>query len=180
LLKAIAEQDALAIREIARCVKRDVRAVRSDIHALLRSLHPSAGQRRRPYQRTFRQTPRLSRQYSCSKLSKGARQDTRAKGRRRELVVSAISVFEIVTLERRGRIAFKTSVTEWLTDVRRLPELTIHPVTAEIAERAGSLGEVFPGDPADRIIAATALVLGAALITHDTKLLGVPNLETIW
>jgi PIN domain nuclease of toxin-antitoxin system len=117
---------------------------------------------------------------SGSKLSKRARRVTRAKGRRRELVVSAISVFEIVTLEWRGRIAFKTQATEWLTDVRRLPELTVHPVTAEIAERAGGLGDVFPVDPADRIIAATALVLGAALITHDAKLLGVPNLETIW
>jgi PIN domain nuclease of toxin-antitoxin system len=117
---------------------------------------------------------------SGSKLSKRARQVTRAKGRRRELVVSAISVFEIVTLERRGRIVFKTSATEWLTVVRRLPELTIHPVTPEIAERAGGLEDMFPGDPADRIIAATALVLSAALITHDTKLLGVPCLETIW
>ncbi len=117
---------------------------------------------------------------SGSKLSKKARQVTRAKGRRCELVASAISVFEIVTLARRGRIEFKTSATEWLADVRALPELSIHPVTAEIAERAGGLGDAFSGDPADRIIAATALVLGAALITHDTKLLGVPNLETIW
>jgi PIN domain nuclease of toxin-antitoxin system len=117
---------------------------------------------------------------SGSKLSKKALQITRAKARRRELVVSAISVFEITTLERRGRIAFKTSVTEWLADLRKLPELSVHPVTMDIAERAGGLGEAFPGDPADRMIAATALVLGAALITHDTKLRGVPNLETIW
>ena len=117
---------------------------------------------------------------SGSKLSKKALQITRAKARRRELVVSAISIFEIVTLERRGRIAFKTSAAEWLADLRKLPELTIHPVTGDIAERAAGLGDAFPGDPADRIIAATALVLDAALITHDTKLLEVPNLETVW
>jgi PIN domain nuclease of toxin-antitoxin system len=117
---------------------------------------------------------------SGSRLSRKARQVARLQGRRRELVASAISLFEIVALERRGRIEFRTSATEWLTDVRALPELGIQPVTAEIAERAGGLGEVFSGDPADRIIAATALVLGAALITHDPKLLGVPNLRTIW
>ena len=117
---------------------------------------------------------------SGSKLSKRARQVIRAEARRRELSVSAISVFEIVTLERQGRIAFKTSAVEWLADLRRLPELIIHPVTGDIAERAGGLGNAFPGDPADRIIGATALVLGAALITHDTKLLDVPNLETVW
>jgi PIN domain nuclease of toxin-antitoxin system len=42
-------------------------------------------------------------------------------------VASAISVFEIVTFERRGRLAFKIPVTEWLAHLRKLPELTIHP-----------------------------------------------------
>jgi PIN domain nuclease of toxin-antitoxin system len=115
-----------------------------------------------------------------SKLSKKARLAARAKARRRELVVSAISVFEIVTLERRGRLAFRMPVGQWLADLRKLPELIIHPVTDEVAERAGGLGDAFPGDPADRIICATALILGAPLITHDTKLLDLPNLVTLW
>ena len=117
---------------------------------------------------------------SGSKLSKKARQVTRAEGRRGELVACAISIFEIVTLERRGRLAFKRSVGEWLADVRQLPELHVHPVTDEIAERAGGFGEAFPQDPADRLIAATALVLGVPLITQDTKLRAVPNLSTVW
>ncbi len=117
---------------------------------------------------------------SGSRLSRKARQATQASARRRELLVSAVSVFEIVTLERRGRIAFKVSVREWLTDLQMLPELSIHPITAEIAERAGGFGDVFPGDPADRMIAATALVLGAALVTHDKKLREVPGLRTVW
>lgn len=117
---------------------------------------------------------------SGAKLSKKARQVVQANSRRRELIVSAISIFEIITLERRGRVAFKTGANEWLADLRKLPELTIHPVTAEIAERAGGLGDVFPGDPADRIIAATALELDTALVTHDTKLRGVPSLVTVW
>jgi PIN domain nuclease of toxin-antitoxin system len=117
---------------------------------------------------------------SGAKLSKKARQATRAEGRRRELVASAISIFEIVTLERRGRLAFKSSVSEWLADLRKLPELRIHPITDEIAERAAGLGDVFPADPADRMIAATALVLGIPLVTQDTKLQSVPNLSTVW
>jgi PIN domain nuclease of toxin-antitoxin system len=115
-----------------------------------------------------------------SKLSKNARQATRAESRRRELVASAISVFEILTLERRGRLEFKTPAAEWLANLRKLPEMTIHPVTDEIAERAGGLEEAFPGDPADRLIAATALVLGVSLVTQDTKLRAVPNLPTVW
>jgi len=117
---------------------------------------------------------------ASSKLSKKARQATRAESRRRELVASAISVFEIVTLERRGRLAFKIPVSEWLANLRKLPELAIHPITDEIAERAGALGEVFPGDPGDRLIAATSLVLGVPLVTQDTKLRDVASLSTIW
>jgi PIN domain nuclease of toxin-antitoxin system len=113
-------------------------------------------------------------------LSRRARQITRSESRRRGLVVSAISVFEIVTLERRGRIAFKIPASEWLADLRSLPELTIHPISDQIAERAGALGEVFPGDPADRLIAATSLVLGVPLVTQDTRLRRVPNLSTVW
>lgn len=37
LLKAMAGQDAMAIREVARRLKRDVRAVHSDVHALLKA-----------------------------------------------------------------------------------------------------------------------------------------------
>ena len=117
---------------------------------------------------------------ASSKLSKKARQVTRAEFRRRELVASAISIFEIVTLERRGRVAFKISLSEWLVNLRKLPELTIHPITDEIAERAGALGESFPGDPGDRLIAATSLVLAAPLVTQDAKLRQVPNLSTVW
>lgn len=114
------------------------------------------------------------------KLSRKARQATAAESRRGALVASAISVFEIITLERRGRLVFKTPAVEWLANLRRLPELTIQPITDQIAERAGGLGEVFPGDAADRLIAATALVLGVPLVTQDTKLREVPSLSTLW
>jgi len=115
-----------------------------------------------------------------SKLSKKARQAVKASARRRELVASAFSIFEIATLERRGRIALKISADEWFNSLRILPELTIQPVTDEIAERAGAFGDVFPGDPGDRLIAATALVLDVPLITADTKLREIPSLTTIW
>lgn len=117
---------------------------------------------------------------ATSKLSKKARQAATAAARRRELVASAISFFEIATLECRGRLKLKIPASEWFVHLRVLPELTIQPVTDEIAERAGALGDVFPGDPADRLIAATALVLDVPLITYDTKLREVPGLTTIW
>ncbi|TLZ09675.1 MAG: type II toxin-antitoxin system VapC family toxin [Gammaproteobacteria bacterium] len=82
----------------------------------------------------------------ASKLSRKARQALRVHARRRELIVSAITVFEIVTLERRGRLQFKRPLREWLADLRKLPEIAVYPVTDVVAERAGGLRD--PTTPA--------------------------------
>ena len=94
--------------------------------------------------------------------------------------VSAISILEIATLARRGRLQFSVPVETWLADVRLLPELRIAPVTADIAQLAGGFGDELPGDPADRIIVATALTLSAPLVTADTKLRTHKGLHTVW
>ncbi len=114
------------------------------------------------------------------KLSRKARQSLAQHGKRSELLVSSITFFEITTLERRGRLRFRIAASEWIAQVRFLPEYRIEPLTDDIAERAGQFGDAFPGDPADRFIAATALLRGVALVTHDEKLRGTRNLKTIW
>src|SRR2546430_1451268 len=48
------------------------------------------------------------------------------------------------------------------------------------AELAGSFDEAFPGDPADRIIAATAIALGFKLVTADARLRRAPQLQAVW
>lgn len=116
----------------------------------------------------------------AKKLSRKARQALEQHSKRNELLIASISVFEIATLERRGRLRFSISAAEWLARVRRLPEFRVEPLSDDIAERAGQFGDAFPGDPADRMIAATALVLGVPLVTHDEKLRGIEYLKTIW
>ena len=113
-------------------------------------------------------------------LSRKARQALKEHARREELLIASISVFEITSLERRGRLRFKMSASEWLAQVRRLPEFRIEPLTDAIAERAGQFGDAFPGDPADRMIAATALLRGVPLVTHDDRLRRIEYLKTIW
>lgn len=97
-----------------------------------------------------------------------------------EIVASTISVLEIVTAVRRGRLQVTVPVEQWLADMRSIPELRMEPVSADIAALAGSLPEPMHGDPADRIIAATATTLGAALVTADDRLRALPALQTIW
>ena len=114
------------------------------------------------------------------KLSRNAVQALRQHAGRNELLVSSVSFFEITTLERRGRLRFNMPAAAWLANVRRLPEYQLEPLTDDIAERAGQFGDAFPGDPVDRMIAATDPVLNASLVTHDDRLREIQFLQTIW
>jgi len=96
------------------------------------------------------------------------------------VIASAISAFEIATAVRRGRLDLGVSLDRWFADLAVLPELRFQPVTEDIARIAGSFDRSVPGDPADRIIAATAIALGAKLVTADARLRAVPQLQTIW
>src|SRR5438445_202687 len=54
------------------------------------------------------------------------------------------------------------------------------PISAGIAQLAGSFDDAAPGDPADRIIAATAIALESKLVTADRRLRRTPRLEAVW
>lgn len=96
------------------------------------------------------------------------------------VLASTISAFEIATAVRRGRLDLGVPLAQWFADLATLPELRLEPVTEQIARTAGSFDQSVPGDPADRIIAATAIALGAKLVTADARLRGVPQLQTVW
>ena len=113
-------------------------------------------------------------------LSAIARKAIQTGARQRAVVASAISIFEIATAVRRLRLVLNTPLESWLAALGALPELRIEPVTAEIAATAGGFDDEMPGDPADRIIAATALVLRAKLVTADERLRTAARLQTIW
>lgn len=115
-----------------------------------------------------------------AKLSARARRAAKTGAAGKGLAVSAISIFEISTLVRRGRLELGVEPDRWLAALRSLPELLIEPVSADVAWEAGALEAALPGDPADRIIAATARALHARLITADAKLRSASVIETIW
>jgi PIN domain nuclease of toxin-antitoxin system len=96
------------------------------------------------------------------------------------LTVSAITVFEIATAVRRQRLELESPLGQWLADLRSLPDLSFEPVNLEIAQLAGGFEENVPGDPADRIIIATALTLGAKLVTADQRLRSAPHISVVW
>lgn len=114
------------------------------------------------------------------RLSARARRAIRAATAKAPAVASAISVLEIATAVRRGRLELATPLENWLADLRLLPELRFEPVSVEIARRAGTFDASMPGDPADRIMAATAMVLHARLVTADEGLRRVAELRAVW
>jgi PIN domain nuclease of toxin-antitoxin system len=114
------------------------------------------------------------------KLPARTRRSCQQAARRRELAASAASILEIATLVRRERLRFRTSLEEWLAEVKLLPELTIAPITADIAAVAGSYGDSVHGDPADRLILATAQLSGATLATGDPAIRSMKLVRTVW
>ena len=114
------------------------------------------------------------------RLSAPALRAIKAAAKGGGVFASAISVMEIATAVRRGRLTLRVPFEQWQADLRSLPELRFEPVTAEIAALAGSFDGAMHGDPADRIIAATARTLGARLVTADERLRGLPDMVALW
>ncbi len=113
-------------------------------------------------------------------LSKGAKRAIEAAAKNDGVVASTITILEIATAVRRQRLELRQPLSAWLADVRNLPELRFEPVTADIAARAGTFDEAMPGDPADRLILATAAALGARLVSGDRKLHGNRHVDVVW
>lgn len=85
-----------------------------------------------------------------------------------ELAVAAISWFELAWLARHERIAVTVPIRSWLE--RLSSDLRTVSVSPAIADTAVALPSSFPGDPADRLIYATAVEQGWQLVTKDRRL----------
>jgi PIN domain nuclease of toxin-antitoxin system len=94
-----------------------------------------------------------------------------------ELAVAAISWFELAWLAKNERIAVTVPIRSWLE--RLAGQLRTIGITPAIVETAVSLPSSFPGDPADRLIYATAIEHGWQLITKDRKLRAHPHPRAI-
>ena len=85
-----------------------------------------------------------------------------------DLAVAAISWYELSWLGHNGRIALSIPVRSWIQEPSAPPRtIAISPA---IAETAAALPHSFPGDPADRIIYATAIETVLPLVTKDRAL----------
>lgn len=79
-----------------------------------------------------------------------------------------------------GRIRIVDTPTQWLRSLVAGMELSVREVSTDIAAVAAFLPPGFPSDPFDRLIAATAMVEKAALVTSDRRIQRSGVVETIW
>ena len=84
---------------------------------------------------------------------------------RGNLRLSIISVWEVAMLEAKGRLRFSMPCAQWVKSALETPGLKLVPLSPEIALESTVLPGKFHGDPADRMIVATARITGARLLT---------------
>lgn len=87
------------------------------------------------------------------------------------LRVSVISVWEVAMLEAKGRLTLATDCESWVREALSAPGIGMADLTPSVAISSTRLPGSFHGDPADRILVATARELGAVLLTADATIL---------
>ena len=86
---------------------------------------------------------------------------------RHELFISAISLWEAQVLHKKGRLELPLPFPDWLRRATDDRMLTVLPVDVEVILALDNLPKTFHGDPADRLIVATARAHSLSLATRD-------------
>ena len=92
------------------------------------------------------------------------------------LFVSAITPWEIAMLVSKGKLRLSRDVAEWIGVALDLPGIRLEPLSPAISVASTRLPWEAHGDPADRILLATARHLDATMITADGEILGYGKL----
>lgn len=88
-----------------------------------------------------------------------------------EAVLSSITAWEIGLLVKKGRLKLDLDAAAWLDRFLAIPGIRLVPLSATAALASSFLPEPFHGDPADRMLVATARELAATLVTRDERIL---------
>ena len=117
---------------------------------------------------------------NSEKLSRRARKTIEEAEKKKAIYISSISVLEIYTLVKKNKLKFNILADNWLEKVESLPYVNFVSMDNKIAVQSVNLPDFLHKDPADRIIIATALNLGAKLITSDQKIINYKKVQTLW
>ncbi len=112
------------------------------------------------------------------RLSKKATETIRKASNEGGVGISAITLWELAWLATHGRIVLSGTAEAF---VERITSRTvILPITPRVAVLANQLPANYRGDPCDRLIGATAIAEGIALITKDRAIRNCREVKAIW
>ena len=106
-----------------------------------------------------------------TRLGKRARLLVSEEWKAEQLGISAMSLWEIGMLIEKRRIALSVSLPSYLQRLVNVEKLKVVAVDRAIATESGQLPEGLPGEPGDRLIAATTRIMECTLLTADSMLL---------
>ena len=116
---------------------------------------------------------------NSSRLSPAQRKVVASANADEPLLVSDISLWEVATLHGLGRIQLTIPLRLWLEKAVAPPLVRRCGLSPAIAAELAMLPDSFHRDPADRILVATARVLGATLLTQDRRIIGASLVDTL-
>ena len=96
------------------------------------------------------------------------------------LSISSMTFMEVGYLVKKDRISIPCGLSEFLSLAVDVHELEVYHITPDISEIAMNFDESVNGDPADRIISATAVYNNVKLITSDKNLRKSKSVPTVW
>ncbi|HSH27763.1 MAG TPA: type II toxin-antitoxin system VapC family toxin [Wenzhouxiangella sp.] len=96
------------------------------------------------------------------------------------ILMSAITAWEIALLVEKERLSLSMSVDDWLETVSDIDGVSFVPLDVATAVESTRLPGAFHKDPADRIIVSLARHLNATLITADEKISAYRHVRTLW
>lgn len=112
------------------------------------------------------------------RLSKNAREAIREARENASLAVATITLWELAWLAQNGRLVISSSPENFVMEA--VSRVVLKPMTPQIVALAARLPASFPKDPADRVIAATALHEGIPLVTADQRIRDAGIVEIVW
>jgi len=112
------------------------------------------------------------------RLSKKARAAIREARQKTGIAAASVTLWELAWLAENRRILVSGSVESFVRET--ISRVIVMPMTPEIVALAVRLPSDYPKDPADRLIASTAIVDGIPLVTADERIRQARVVQTIW
>lgn len=96
------------------------------------------------------------------------------------LAIASVTLWEMAMMLARGLVTVQGTPESWLTSLVDRTGVVVKEITPAVAVLATQFPADFAGDPADRLIAATARADGLVLVTKDGKLRASHAVSTVW